>query len=69
MKIKVKMVIMSHLSDVQEMLGDAANSTIKEQNERLNFAKYLLLKYPNTDIEIDADIVALEFDRQDRDIG
>ena len=41
MKLKASMVVMSHLSDAQEMihlpgLGDA--------NEQINFAKYIILE-------------------------
>lgn len=47
--IKVSMAIMSHLSDAQElmMIGDIAQA-----NERINFAKMLVLKYVNTDEEV-----------------
>jgi hypothetical protein len=50
MKTKVRMVIMSHLSDVQENWRDTSNNT------RLNFAKWLLLRYPDTSVEIDPDV-------------
>lgn len=44
------MIIMSHLSDIQDVaLCDS------EINHKINFAKFLLLKYPNTDTEVDAD--------------
>ncbi len=49
MKVKVRLVMMSHLSDVQMgLLPDIAD-------ERLDFVKFLLLKFPNTDTEIDPD--------------
>lgn len=52
--LTVQMVIMSHLSDIQEAV------TLKGQAEvikdRADFCKYLLMKYPNTSEElIDAD--------------
>jgi len=53
MKLKVSMVIMSHLSDMQEMVH--INRMGDEINRGINFAKWLLLKYPHTEKEIDAD--------------
>lgn len=54
MKIKARTVIMSHLSDVQYTM---TMPTERETNStRINFAKYLLLKYSNTDQEIDPDV-------------
>ncbi len=47
---KVAMVIMSHLSDAQE----CTFSNPAQANRHINFAKYLILKYHNTDIYIDA---------------
>ena len=53
MKIKAKIVIMSHLSDAQELIGFSSSS---EAVERINFAKYLLLHCGNDlEQEIDAD--------------
>jgi hypothetical protein len=49
MKAKARIIIMSHLSDAQHL----TESNTKEANLRINFAKYLLLKFPNTDLEID----------------
>lgn len=51
MKIKVRIVMMSHLSDVQE----GGNMPIAWKSNRIDFVKYLMLKYTNTDVEIDAD--------------
>lgn len=48
MTLKVKMVIMSHLSDAQHLM----ESDTVEANLRINFAKFLILKFPNTDVEI-----------------
>ncbi len=60
MKMKVSMLILSHLSDVQEMTqGISLNSN--RVNLRINFVKYLILKYKNTDTEVDPEIVFEEF--------
>ncbi len=48
---------MSHLSDAQETSG--FNS--KRCNTHINFAKFLLLKYSDTNVEIDADAEWKEF--------
>lgn len=49
MKIKVSMAIMSHLSDAQELMTIGG---MAQANERINFAKKLVLKYVNTDEEV-----------------
>jgi len=49
MKAKAIIIIMSHLSDAQHLM----ESSSVDANLRINFAKYLLLKFPNTDVEID----------------
>lgn len=54
MKTKVAIVICSHLSDVQQYPLDEL------ANDRLNFVKWLVNEYPNTDVDIDADV---EWDR------
>lgn len=66
MILKVKMIIMSHLSDVQDTLGfsDYSQSEIKDQRHRLNFAKFLLLKHPNTEVEVDPEVEAEEFEKK-----
>jgi hypothetical protein len=55
---KARIVIISHLSDTQKLLhlsADTADAeTFQEIQVRLNFAKWLILRYPNTDTEIDA---------------
>ena len=48
MTLKARMVIMSHLSDAQHLM----ESSVIDANLRINFAKFLLLKFPNTDVEI-----------------
>lgn len=55
MKIKVKMVIMSHLSDVQH------DPTNEFNNLKLNFVKYLLGAYTDTNEKIDVDEVYKHF--------
>ncbi len=50
--------MMSHLSDIQ------ANITGVLNNAKINYVKYLLITYPNTDTEIDADAVWLAFTKK-----
>lgn len=59
MEVKVSMVIMSHLSDVQEGMFDH-----KEMRKRINFIKFLLLKYSNTDVMIYPKEEFIEFMRK-----
>lgn len=56
MKTKVRLIIMNHLSDICEQLDPAMVWT------KLNFAKYLLMTYPNTDTEVYADEVWRDFE-------
>lgn len=53
-KISVQMAIMSHLSDAQELLSTMLNleQAIERTNKEINFAKHLLLKYPDTSVEL-----------------
>lgn len=46
--MKVRMAIMSHLSDAQEVISFDKVQAIKE----INFAKKLLLRYSDTSIEV-----------------
>lgn len=48
--------MMSHLSDVQEMVGSSSNVTANSMRNRINFVKWLMLKYTDTNVEIDADV-------------
>ncbi|HLO91586.1 MAG TPA: hypothetical protein VK172_10525 [Lentimicrobium sp.] len=41
MIMKAQMVVMSHLSDAQELIGFTCGS---EASDRINFAKYIILK-------------------------
>lgn len=52
MKIEARMVIMSHLSDVQEMLNFLPCRT-RVINTEINFVKWLLLNYGDLSEEID----------------
>jgi len=50
---KASMVVMSHLSDAQELIGFVCGS---EASERINFAKYIILQTKgDLTQEIDAD--------------
>lgn len=49
--ISVQMAIMSHLSDVQELLQMGAEGRLRANNH-INFAKQLVLTYPDTSIEV-----------------
>lgn len=52
MTINVKIVIMSHLSDAQELVNMGLISG-KGVHNHINFAKALLLNYPNTDVDVE----------------
>lgn len=52
MAIKIKMAIMSHLSDAQTLIQIGLYKSIEVQNH-INFAKALLLNYPNTDVDVE----------------
>ena len=52
MKIEARMAIMSHLSDVQEMLNFLPCGT-RAINTEINFVKWLLLNYGDLSEEID----------------
>jgi hypothetical protein len=53
MKLPVRMVVFSHLSDAQELARLGGNP--QNQINRVNFAKHLLSKYYDTSIEINPD--------------
>jgi hypothetical protein len=53
MKIKVLLLVFSHLSDTQELARLEGNPI--HQINRINFAKHLLLKYPDTSVMVDPD--------------
>lgn len=52
MTINVKIVIMSHLSDAQELVNMGLVNS-KGVHNHINFAKALLLNYPNTDTDVE----------------
>lgn len=66
-EVRVSMTITSLLSDVQETLGWQFTETqqvvdMKRKNDaRLNYAKWLLNKYPDTDVWVDNDADEHEF--------
>ena len=53
MKLKAQIVIMSHLSDAQELNGVEGRTA--DLHIHINFAKYLIVNFPDTSVEIDAD--------------
>jgi hypothetical protein len=55
MNTRAAMIIFSHLSDVQEV------PTHNSNHARINFVKFLINKYPNTETEIDPDAEWQEF--------
>ena len=61
MKTIARIVVMSHLSDVQELMNNAGN---REAQHYINFVKYIILE-TNGDLtkEIDADELWIEFMR------
>ena len=59
MKLKASMVVMSHLSDAQEMI---IRRIMIWGNDHINFAKYVILKCQgDLTQEIDPDLLWLEF--------
>ena len=52
MNVEVSMVIASHLSDVQIEMSIPTEQMKQQANNRLNFVKFLLFKYPNTETVI-----------------
>ena len=69
MKLKVKIIIISHLSDSQELAGlinlDVSHEVLSGRiNHNINFAKYLLMKYPDTNVEVNADLEYEEFQKK-----
>jgi hypothetical protein len=62
MLTQVRIVIASHLSDIQETANHNAMLSNDIVIQRLNFCKYLLSKYSDTTQEIDAEEVFSEFE-------
>jgi hypothetical protein len=57
--MKASMVVMSHLSDAQEMISYVCGSSASEE---INFAKYIILQTKgDLNQEIDADQMYLSF--------
>ena len=57
MEVRVSIVIMSHLSDIQD-------GGLRGNEWKINFVKYLVSKFPDTSVEIDADEVFEEFSKK-----
>jgi hypothetical protein len=57
--LPARMVIFSHLSDAQELIRLGGNGI--HQINRINFAKWLLGRYPDTSVDIDPDKEYKEF--------
>jgi hypothetical protein len=55
---KVSLIIASHLNDIQEIIAGNDNSFI---NHKINFVKYLVMKYKDTSVEINPNEVYTEF--------
>jgi hypothetical protein len=50
-KVKASIVVMSHLSDAQELMNNAGN---REANIHINFAKYLIF-HLGSDLRVEID--------------
>ena len=64
----VRMIIMSHLSDIQEEIGTSKPAQGFYMKEKLNFVKHLLLRYPDTTIEVYPNIEWERFQINQKDI-
>lgn len=58
LETKVKMVIMSHLSDIQDGFNSMDSNDL---NNRINFIKSLILKYDDTNTVINPEVEWEEF--------
>ncbi len=58
--IPVSMLIMSHLSDAQELIGMCGKES--QLHQQINFAKWLLSRYKDTSVEIDNDTANKEWE-------
>jgi hypothetical protein len=58
MKVRVSLVIKSHLNDAMMEIGFSPETA----KERLHFIKYLVHMFPYTDEEIDVDVVYEQFE-------
>lgn len=63
-----RMIIMSHLSDLQEEFGTSKPAQAFYFKEKLNFVKYLLMRYTDTSTEIYADVEWTRFQINQKDI-
>ena len=55
MLIKAQIVIMSHLSDAQHLIGATDIQSMNKMNNHINFAKFVMGGYIDTSVDIDAD--------------
>jgi hypothetical protein len=62
------MVIMSHLSDLQEEIGTSKPAQAFYMTTKLNFVKYLIHHYKDTSVEINPDVVFEKFNLWKKDI-
>jgi hypothetical protein len=58
MKLTASLVVMSHLSDAQEMMSQ---NNLVWANDQINFAKYVILRNRDLNKEIDADKLWLDY--------
>ena len=61
MKVRVSLVIKSHLNDAMLEMGIQQEVYQQQARERLHFVKYLVHMFPYTDEEIDVDVVYKQF--------
>lgn len=61
MKIQAQIVIMSHLSDAQHLIGSTDIESINRMNNHINFAKFVMGGHTDILVEIDADEVWKQF--------
>lgn len=59
--IRVSLIIQSHLSDAMIEMGIQQDVYQEQAQERLRFVKYLVHMFPETDVEVDADVVFKQF--------
>jgi len=65
MKVRVSLVIQSHLNDALYEMSFNLPGFNHQSQERLRFVKYLVHMFPNTDKSIDVDTVYQQFKLKD----
>jgi len=63
-KVRISLVIQSHLNDAMIEVNHAP--LMDEAQERLRFVKYLVHMFPDTDKEMDVDVVYKQFKLGDK---